>query len=343
MRAKIELSIIIATRNSNRTLPLVLRSVAKQTYPKKNIECLVVDGASTDGTIQTARKHRCRILRNPRIVPAWAKFIGYKEAKGKYLMYLDSDEVIERPDSIQRKVTAFNKFRGVHAVAGSGYVNPEGCSMLNRYINEFGDPFSFFIYRLSKDERFFLPAMQARYHAVQDTKDYSVFNFSNVAELPIFELVAMGSMIDREYVKKLFPAINKTPGFIPHMFYLMVSKGANIGIVKDDALVHYSATSVAGYLAKIRSRVISNVFTPATEGFRGRSKLGSAPGYKKYLFLPYAFTIVFPLWDALVLAVTRRHAGYILHVPLTLYTAVAILYYTLARTVGLTYKVKQYG
>ena len=43
-------SIIIATFNSARTLQAALDSIANQTYP--NIELIVVDGGSTDGTLE---------------------------------------------------------------------------------------------------------------------------------------------------------------------------------------------------------------------------------------------------------------------------------------------------
>lgn len=336
-------SIIIATYNSDRTLPLVLTSIRKQTYPSDRIEVLVVDGGSTDKTIRIAKSFGFSILNNPNVVPAWAKYIGYRKAHGKYIMFLDSDEELVRRDSLERKVKAFKESSSVRAVTGSGYRNPGNYPFINEYVNEFGDPFSFFIYRLSKDERFFIQSMKAHYRISAENKDHVVFSFTHVSRLPIFELVAMGSVVDRKYLNKQFPEILKKPSLIPHLFYLIVSRGALVAIIKNDPLLHYSAISWYGYLRKIRSRVVNNVFTSAKEGFRGRDEISNGNVTKKYLFFPYAFTLVLPLMDALYLSITRRHVGYLLHVPLTLYTGILILYYTGIRAIGVRYNTNTYG
>ena len=46
-------SVLTIVRNSKETLPGTIRSVVGQTYP--NIEYIVVDGASTDGTQEIIR------------------------------------------------------------------------------------------------------------------------------------------------------------------------------------------------------------------------------------------------------------------------------------------------
>jgi glycosyltransferase involved in cell wall biosynthesis len=327
-KSRPELSIVIATLNSEKPLPKVLDAVEKQTYQKSQIELLVIDGGSTDTTRSIAKKYRCRVLDNPKIVPAWAKYIGFKEAKGKYLMYLDSDEVIEDKESIKKKLEVFRKNKNVYAVTGSGYKSPSGYIFLNQYINEFGDPFSFFYYRLSKDYRFFISTMKQRYTTVTENNECAVFNFTDAKELPIFELVAMASIVDREFLMKNSPQIMNNPGLIPHFFNLLIAKGSYIGITKYDPLLHYSADTPKKYLGKITSRIVNNIYTPAKEGFNGRGEFDSGlRKYKRYLFVPYSLSIVFPAIDALWLSITRGNLGYLIHIPLCLYTSIQILYY----------------
>lgn len=337
-------SVIIATFNSERLLPRVLDSVAKQTYPSSKVEILVIDGGSADKTREIAQFYGCRVIDNPKTLPAWAKYIGYMSARGTYAMYLDSDEIIENPRSIERKIKVFQTKSSVHAVTGSGYRSPEGVSFINNYINEFGDPFSFFMYRLSKDHRFFITSMKAKYTVVEENDSRVIFDFSASYDLPIFELVAMGSIVDLNYLKTNFPNIIDNPGLIPHLFYLLVSKGSHIAITKHDALIHYSSDTLGKYLGKILSRIVNNVFTPANEGFSGRNEFvkGTAQ-YKKYLFLPYGFSIVFPLIDALYLSFTRKNFGYLVHVPLCFSTASLIVYYACLRMVGYRPILKSYG
>jgi len=108
MRYKL-ISIIIATYNSQRILPLSLESVKKQTYPQNRLEILIIDGGSTDQTIKIARKFGCKIISNPKREPLFAKYLGFIKARGDYILYLDSDEVMENPDSLMLKYLIFKK------------------------------------------------------------------------------------------------------------------------------------------------------------------------------------------------------------------------------------------
>lgn len=337
-------SVIIATFNSAQLLPKVLDSISRQTYPASKMEILVIDGGSTDETRTIAARHGCRIIDNPKTLPAWAKYIGYKVAKGKYALYLDSDEVFENVHSIEQKIEAIERNPFVHAVTGSGYKSPKRYFFLNQYSNEFGDPFSFFIYRLSKDYRFFIDTMKKKYHVVHEDSRHIVFDFSECPSLPIFELVTMGSLVDLHYLKKNFPEIMDNPGRIPHFFHLLVSKGAYVAIIKHDPLIHYSSDTLGKYLGKITSRVVNNIYTSAKEGFKGRDEfLKGRERYKKYLFIPYALSLVFPFIDALYLSSTRKNIGYLVHVPLCLYTACLILYYMSLKLVHIQPVFKSYG
>jgi len=340
-------SIVIATFNSEKTLPLVLKSIRKQTYPRDKIEILLVDGGSTDKTLEIAKKFSYRIISNPRTEPVYGKFLGYLKARGKYVMYLDHDEVIKNKNSINLKLRAFRADKRIRAVVGSGYETPSGYPFINDYINEFGDPFSFFIYRLSKDTNFFAKTMMKRYLVVLENKFFTIFDFSKAKDLPIIELVAGGSMFDSNFFRKKFPQIKKRQNILPHLFYLLHSERPFIAIIKKDILIHYSADSIKKYLSKIQWRVKNNIYHVSSigaAGFTGREKFQPLHfRLKKYLFIPYAYSIVVPLIDSIWLAVSRRKPLYFLHLPLTIYTANLILYHSLLKIMGAKPKLTGYG
>ena len=81
-------SIVIPTHNSEKTLSLCLESIKRQTY--RNIEIIIIDSFSTDRTIEIARSYGARItqVRGER---AKAKNIGLRLARGKYVLFIDSD------------------------------------------------------------------------------------------------------------------------------------------------------------------------------------------------------------------------------------------------------------
>lgn len=343
----LNISIIIATYNSEKTLTLALKSIKKQTYSQAQIEILVIDGGSTDKTLQIAKRYNCRIIPNPRKEPISAKHLGVLHAKGKYAMFLDSDEVIENPKSLTTRLAAFSHDSQIKAVIGSGYKSPSGYPFINKYINEFGDPFSFFIYRLSKDNHFFIPTMQKKYPVVDTTKNYIIFDLSHEKVLPIIELIAMGSMVDLQYLKRAFPKIKKQPSLIPHFFYLINNDNKYIALTKNDALYHYSSEGLNKYLGKITWRIKNNIHHIATLGasaYTGREKF--QPFFvqlKKYLFIPYSLFVVPAFVDALWLSVTRKNFSYMLHVGLCFYTTIVIIQQYCLKIVGIKPQLRSYG
>ena len=342
----INISVIIATYNSEKTLPLVLKALRQQTFPQDKLEVLLLDGGSTDKTRKIGKEFGCTIINNPRTEPVYAKFLGYKKAKGKYIVYLDHDEVLENKNSLKDRMECLEKEKDVQTALVSGYVNPEGYPFINEYINEFGDPFSCFIYRLSKSASFFLPSMNTKYKRVKDTKMYSIFSLKSVTKMPIIELCAAGTMTNKEYMQKEFPETLKKPDLIPHFFYLLLEKCPTVAIAKNDTILHYSSDTLKKYLNKIRWRVKNNIYHVSDmgmSGFTGRNRYNPfLTQQKKYLFLPYVYFIAPLFLDTLYLMITRKKVGYWLHAPLSIFTANLIVYHTIHKFFGSTQVLKSY-
>lgn len=342
------ISIVIATYNSEKTLSLTLDSIKKQTYSKQKIETLIIDGGSTDRTKTIAKKYKCKIIPNPKTDLIFAKQIGFIRAKGKYLIFLDSDELYENPNSILIKYCIFKKNKRVKAVMLGGYKSPIGYSAINNYINEFGDPFSFFMYRESKGDLFFYKEFSKRYKdiIIDEDKDGIIFDFSKTKSLPLIELWAGGSMIDLSYVRKKFPYLKKNPELIAHVFYLLNNNHQLLAITKNDNTIHYSCPSIAKYLKKLQSRIKNNIFNTemGKGGFSGREIYEPLFfEFKKYFFIPYAFTLIFSILDSIYLFATRKKTIYLLHWILCLYTSIFICYNYILRFINIPTSLKTYG
>lgn len=338
------LSIVIATCNSARTLPMVLTSIRKQTYPQNLIEILVVDGGSTDETISIAKKFRCKIIANPHVEPVSAKIVGYHNAKGDYIIYLDTDEVIENSNSIFLKYSVFKKNGAVKAVIGSGYTDPPHASFITSYINEFGDPFSFFVYRLSKNTLYYYSALKRMFPIRRESATTVLFDFSKKGKGMLLELGAANTMIDRNYIKRQFHHF--TSEVFAHLFQRLISQSTLVAMVKNDPVIHFSTTDIKEYLNKINWRVKNNIYhvsAMGVSGFTGRERFQSRMmKIKKYLFIPYAYSIILPLLDALYLVLTRRNISYLFHVVFTIITASLILYHIFLRYIGRGQQMKNY-
>lgn len=81
-------SVIIPTYNSERTLNQCLQSIQRQTY--KKIETIVVDRYSLDKTVQIAKDFKAKIFYVTR-ERSVARNLGARNARGKYLLFVDSD------------------------------------------------------------------------------------------------------------------------------------------------------------------------------------------------------------------------------------------------------------
>ncbi len=199
-----DISIVIATYNSGKILPLVLQSIKTQTYDRELIETIMVDGGSSDNTLNLGKKFGCRILVNPKGDPVNAKYLGYIKAKGKYIVFIDHDEVLLKKDSLEKKVNILENDKRVKAIFGGNYKNPPYYNFISQYISEFGDPFSFYYYHLSKDYRYIISDLCSRYNIVNETEEHVLFLLNDNNAPPINEYVAGAGMINKKYFFKVF-------------------------------------------------------------------------------------------------------------------------------------------
>ena len=92
-----KITILIPIFNSHKTIKTAIRSIQNQNFP--DIEILLVDDASTDNSYEIIKKlknedSRIKIMRNKINRGAlFTKSIGAFNAKGKYIILLDSDDL----------------------------------------------------------------------------------------------------------------------------------------------------------------------------------------------------------------------------------------------------------
>jgi teichuronic acid biosynthesis glycosyltransferase TuaG len=107
-------SVIMPCLNSSKTIASSIKSVQMQTY--KNFELIVVDDGSVDDSHAIAKSFshidsRIKVFKNINFGQgvAIARNFGLRLAQGKYIAFLDSDDLYE-PDSLMLRVhTAISK------------------------------------------------------------------------------------------------------------------------------------------------------------------------------------------------------------------------------------------
>ena len=251
-------SIVMPTLNSSQTIDKSLSSIRRQNYPQEQIEILVVDGGSSDDTISTAKKYGAKVIQNPRVQPECAKHEGLLHAKGKYAMFLDSDEVLENNDAIKIRVNILLHDPEIRFVLTGGYRKPPGASSVNDYINLLSDPFSYFMHRTSSDFRFYYESMAAAYHGISTQKGWAKITFKDAEPLPLVDISA-GNTIDLEYLRNKWGSIIHDVTIVPRVFSLIARETKSAAILNNDYVWHYCADSYSKYFRKLRWRAVVNM------------------------------------------------------------------------------------
>ncbi len=120
-------SIITPSFNQARFLEACMQSVLSQDYP--NIEYIVMDGGSTDGSLELIQKYQHRLshwesLPDKGQTDAINK--GFAKAQGEILAWLNSDDIL-LPGAVSAAVRALQSHTEVGMVYGDAtFINAEG-------------------------------------------------------------------------------------------------------------------------------------------------------------------------------------------------------------------------
>jgi glycosyltransferase involved in cell wall biosynthesis len=121
MKQKPLISIVIPTYNRVTPTLEAIASVLEQTY--ENIEVIVVDDGSTDGSSDAIRQFveqkancnghvgRVKYVRQHNQGSSSARNTGVQQARGSYIAFLDSDDVW-LPEKLDRQMLALEEFKG---------------------------------------------------------------------------------------------------------------------------------------------------------------------------------------------------------------------------------------
>lgn len=123
-----DISVIIPTYNNREVLHRTLLAVFAQDFPRNAYEIVVLDDGSTDGTAETVRFLSAPVT----LTYHWqenrgraaARNAGSRLARGRILLYLDSD-ILAEPDLLRRHMAYHREHSGPIGVQGRTLIHPE--------------------------------------------------------------------------------------------------------------------------------------------------------------------------------------------------------------------------
>lgn len=124
-------SIIVPVYNARKFIRETMDSVMAQTYP--SWELLLIEDVSTDGTaavieeyVREKEEQRIRLIRQPENGgAARARNRGLEEAKGRYIAYLDADDLWE-PEKLQHQLLFMEKNEAAFCFTGYEFADECG-------------------------------------------------------------------------------------------------------------------------------------------------------------------------------------------------------------------------
>jgi len=124
-----KVSVIVTNYNLEKYLESCLDSVVNQTFT--DYECLIVDDCSTDSSldiIELYNPHKqITYLKTPQNTGlSGARNLGFTHAKGKYIIYLDADDMLA-PNALEVLSNELDKDQGIHIAYGHlDLINDDG-------------------------------------------------------------------------------------------------------------------------------------------------------------------------------------------------------------------------
>lgn len=242
-------SIIIITRNVEIKLPYVLKSIEIQNYPKNKYEILIVDGHSTDKTLDIVKRSRLAI----KVIqskypddPEACRGVGLQYAEGTIIAYIDSDNYLPHAGWLHKMVSPFIFNPEITGAYPLRFAYRKKDTLLNRYFALLGcaDPVGYYLEKADKLS-FLTDKWNLHGRIISSQKSYFVVELDS----NYFPTIGSNGFFIR---KDLLLKAKSDP---EHFFHLDVTLdlallGFNKYAVVKDEIIHDTATTMLNFLKK---------------------------------------------------------------------------------------------
>lgn len=315
MEKEIFFTIVMPTYNSERTIEKALKSIRDQKFDQNQIEILVIDGGSTDRTIEIAERFGAVIIPNEERVPEAAKRLGYQYAKGTWIIKQDSDEVYVTDSQLMRKKRFIEKNPDVYCLLSDKLLAGKKCGISCAYLNYCGDPFSYIVYNL----RGSIVSQNKRY-LLRKSKYGNVYRYQKGDPYPIGDggCTAFHIKKYREWFKERYDSQE----YVNLSTQKIIDQTGLAGCIPNDNIYHYSKSDLKTYLRKVRFKIHFNLNGTNALGYAAKAECDTSYSRRKWVFVLYALSIVFPAVDAVRMAWHNKDCSFFLHFIYTYYVLI---------------------
>lgn len=328
----IDISIIIVSKNSLKSLPACLSAIKAQDFDLKKIEILLVDGGSTDGTIEYARANGVNVVEGGYADNQEARrYVGINKAVGDLLIFLDTDNIIPEKNWIKKMVKPFqNSYVGCSFTKWYGI--SKSMSNIDRYYALIGGNDSVSYY-LNKNDRVPLGCHKLPVGAELVSEDaeteYVRFNSSKIPTLG-----CNGFVVRANIAKKLN---YKDPEMFMHI-------DANVDYINNNLWIQYAIVKTHIYhdtgknlLTNLKKRIkYKSIHSDGLKRYRKYcvyDKNVFSDNVRLFLIILIATTLVVPILRACYGFIKTKKIQWFYH-PIDLIALVGIYGYSVIKKIN---------
>ncbi len=306
-----KLSIITPTLNNQKDIVSFLETIKNQDFDYKKMEILIIDGGSTDKTLELVKNYNVRVIHNPYILADPGVNLGIKHAKGQLLMVLAADNIFKDRDSIRKMISVFDD--NDIAAAFPMQSSDKEDTVFTRYINTFTDPFNHFVYGYSANGRTF----KRVYSTLETNSLYDVYDYDSKPDRPLIA-VAQGFTVRIGFTRKKQHAFDDV---IPVLELLKSHK--EVAFVHSVRLYHHTVRNLKHFMKK-QGWASVNAIQGKKYGIAYRTEyLSKYQNFKVKIWPLYSLSFIFPLFRAIYGIVRDRDIVWIFHPLLCMISALS--------------------
>ena len=292
-------TVIIPTFNSIRTLETCLISVNNQNYPHRALKLLAVDGGSTDGTLEILAKYHATIIRERTGSPEAAKSIALQQATSDFVLFLPSDNILPHRLWLSNMMDVFQKEPQIVGVYPGFYQWRSQDSILTRYFALLGanDPVAWFLGKADKK-------------SYSNKKDESQYQIATFTERNLPTIGDNGFIIKRSILKKAQDDQD-------HFFHIdvcldLVRLGYDQFAIVNCSIIHDTGDHFFDFFRK-RYRYLSELYLNKSETRRYHVYDSKRDNFKLILFVFYSITLIGPTLFTLVGMYKKKDIAWAMH------------------------------
>lgn len=305
------LSVLTPTYNAEKLIKTFLETIAKQKYPKNKIEILIIDGGSTDKTLEIAKHYKIKIYFNKARLAEPAITMGMSVAKGELMIILAVDNLLTDRNSFLKIAKTFEN-KKIDA-AFPKQESTKNDTLYTKYVNTFTDPYNHFVSGYAANGRTF----NRIYKTIEHNDIYDIYDYASSKVRPMIAL-AQGFTIRKGFKRRKNDAMDDI-----RPVYDLLDHKKTVAYVHSISLYHHTIANLDHFIRKQRWATRNSLDNQKYGIILREKQLSGQQKLRIKIWPIYALTIVAPLLVSIWGLIRDRDPIWLFHPVLCFLSAYA--------------------